>query len=119
MIHEIQRLKDLGLSKRMIAKALGCCRNTVDKYLADSANSVEQTPKEYKAPWSEHVLWTAVESATSRGMHLSEYWELHVAKCEATSDVPYVSLWHEYRRRFPNIPIKLHKIHPPGERCEI
>ncbi len=119
MIHEIQRLKDMGLSKRMIAKALGCSRNTVDKYLADAASSVEQAPKEYKAPWSESVLWTAVESATSRGMALSEYWELHVVTCEATSDVPYVSFWREYRRRFPNIPIELHKIHPPGERCEI
>ena len=119
MIHEIQRLNAMGLSKRMIAKALGCSRNTVDKYLADADNSVSESSKEYSAPWSEVVPWHDVESATSRGMPLSQCWELRAAIHESLESVPYLSFWREYRRRFPNIPIELHKIHPPGERCEI
>lgn len=119
MIHEIQRLKALGLSKRMIAKALGCSRNTVDKYL-DVATSSELNPlKAYNAPWSEFVSWSEIEFRTSRGMPLSQYWELHIVTDERLQELPYVSFWREYRRRFPNIPIELHKIHPPGERCEI
>ncbi|MCX6129137.1 MAG: hypothetical protein NTX25_08770 [Proteobacteria bacterium] len=119
MIHEIQRLNAMGLSKRMIAKALGCSRNTVDKYLADAETTVLESGKEYSAPWSEVVPWHDVESATSRGMPLSQCWELRAAIHESLESVPYVSFWREYRRRFPNIPIELHKIHPPGERCEI
>jgi transposase len=119
MIHEIQRLKDLGLSKRMIAKALGCSRNTVDKYLSSTADTASETSKEYKAPWSDTVNWPDVESATSRGMAVSLYWEQKIATHEALQHVPYVSFWREYRRRFPNIPIELHKLHPPAERCEI
>ena len=79
MIHEIQRLKAMGISKRMIAKALGCSRNTVDKYLSDGESNSVETPKEYSAPWSELVPWQDVESATSRGMPLTQYWELRTA----------------------------------------
>lgn len=119
MIHEIQRLKAPGLSKRMIAKALGCSRNTVDKYLEAATAPQNDAPKAYKAPWSEHVSWIDVESRTSRGMPLSQYWELYIVTDERLGDLPYVSFWREYRRRFPNIPIELPKIHSPGERCEI
>lgn len=119
MISEIQRLKAMGLSKRMIAKALGCSRNTVDKYLDGADELGPASPQEYRAPWSELVNWLDVESATSRGMPLLQYWELRTAVHEDLGEVPYVSFWREYRRRFPNIPIDLHKIHPPGERCEI
>ena len=119
MIHEIHRLNAMGLSKRMIAKALGCSRNTVDKYLADADHASAETNKEYSAPWADIVPWHDVESATLRGMPLSQCWELRAAIHERLESVPYVSFWREYRRRFPDIPIELHKIHPPAERCEI
>jgi transposase len=119
MIHEIQRLKALGLSKRMIAKALGCSRNTVDKYLSSPEEAVTEATASYKAPWSDMVNWPDVEAATSRGMAVSLYWEQRIATNEDLHHVPYVSFWREYRRRFPNIPIELHKLHPPAERCEI
>jgi hypothetical protein len=65
------------------------------------------------------VNWSDAESATSRGMAVSLYWEQKIATHDALQHVPYVSFWREYRRRFPNIPIELHKLHPPAERCEI
>ncbi|RYZ60495.1 MAG: IS21 family transposase [Proteobacteria bacterium] len=119
MISEIQRLKAMGLSKRMIAKSLGCSRNTVDKYLSASPDADSESPKVYRAAWSDQVKWIDVESATSRGMTLSEFWERFISLREELKDVSYLAFWREYRRRFPNIPIELHKTHPPGERCEI
>lgn len=120
MIQEILRLKGLGLSKRMIAQALGCSRNTVDKYLADGGGAAPAAPvQEFRAAWSDQVDWSAVHAVTSKGDPLSAFWEERVAPTEGLAGVPYVSFWREYRRRFPNIPLELHKIHPPGERCEI
>ena len=121
MIQEILRLRALGLSQRRIAKALSCSRNTVEKYLAEdgAAASSEVAVRDYRAPWSDGVDWPKCHAATIKGAPLSEYWEEKVHPVEATADVPYVSFWREYRRRFPNVPLDLHKIHPPGERCEI
>lgn len=51
MISEIQRLKAMGLSKRMIAKALGCSRNAVDKYLEGAPELTSASPQEYRASW--------------------------------------------------------------------
>lgn len=110
MIQEILRLKSLGLSERKIAKALDCSRNTIAKYLQ------EQIPKpaaaEYRAPWSDNLDWEKIHADTTKGIPLAEVWE-------QASDVPYVSFWREYRRRYPHVPLDLHKAHPPGERCEV
>lgn len=119
MIQEILRLKALGLSKRKIAKALDCSRNTVDKYLAEgSAGAAAAAPADYRAPWSEAVDWPKVHAATLKGAPLAEVWEA-AAATEGLAGVPYVSFWREYRRRYPNVPLDLHKVHPPGERCEV
>jgi hypothetical protein len=32
--------------------------------------------------------------------------------------VPYVTFWREFKRRYPEVPLEMHKIHPPGERSE-
>jgi hypothetical protein len=123
MIHEIQRLKGLGLSKRRIAKALGCSRNTVDKYLdpdlGDGLSEHSIAGPEYRAPWSERIDWPSVHNATLKGDPLSAVWEEQVLTNPATATIPYVSFWREYRRCFPQVPLDLHKIHPPAERCEI
>jgi len=123
MIREILRLKEMGLSKRQIAKALGCSRNTVDRYLDDGtagggAASADAC-SEYRAPWSESIDWHSIHTATLKGDPLSALWEERIKTATATSALPYVSFWREYRRRFPQVPLELHKIHPPGERCEI
>ncbi len=102
MIKEILRLRDMGLSKRMIAKALGCSRNTVDKYLAEPEPLAPQP--EYQAPWSEHIDWQLVSQETAKGTPLVEYWEARVEPLEGMT-IPYVSFWREYKRRFPHVPI--------------
>lgn len=113
MIEEIQRLRGLGLSKRMIAKALDISRNTVDRYV-DAAPVDQRTTPSYKAPWSEKIDWNRVRESTVKGAPLSEYWEN-----SGLQGVPYVSFWREYRRRHPEVPLEMHKLHPPGERLEV
>jgi transposase len=120
MIQEILRLKAMGLSKRKIAKALDCSRNTVDKYLeGDAVSAVATAAAEYRAPWSESLDWAKIHAATVRGAPLADLWEEAAATSDDVAGVPYVSFWREYRRRYPNVPLDLHKIHPPGERCEV
>jgi len=119
MIQEILRLKAMGLSKRKIAKALSISRNTVDRYVEEAPATEEASaPDGYKAPWSDQVDWQRVHAATLKGDPLSALWE-DMRSFPATAGVPYVSFWREYRRRYPEVPLDLHKIHPPGERCEI
>jgi len=123
MIREIQRLKEMGLSKRQIAKALGCSRNTVDKYLDEGTSDGDAPPAgaspEYRPRWSESIDWPSIHNATQKGDPLSALWEERIKTATATVSLPYVSFWREYRRRYPQVPLELHKIHPPGERCEI
>ena len=113
MIDKIRRLHEQGLNKSQISRALGVCRNTVSKYLG--ASGVKELKPAYSAPWSDSVDWKLVKEETNRGVKLQHYWEDHI---QAEGLVPYVSFWREFKRRFPEVPIDLHKVYEPGLRCE-
>jgi transposase len=119
MIHEIKRLSGLGLSQRKISAALGISRNTIKKYLASCSEPAAKTA--YSAPWAGGIDWTRVKSETELGVCLYHYWEEHIVTTGSASDaaIGYISFWREFKRRYPLIPIDFHKIHPPGERCEM
>ena len=118
MIHEIRRLNALGISKRKIAGALGVSRNTVTKYLNnEGAGGCRKV--EYSAPWSAEVDWVSVKAATERGVCLYHHWEEEIVAGTGSPLIPYTSFWREFKRRYPQIPIDFHKIHPPAERCEM
>lgn len=133
MITEILKLRDKGLGTGRIAKALSISRNTVKSYIRQhdaavargtlgpaAAAGVASGPK-YSAPWAPLVDWDSVKAATDQGEALFHHWELHVV----TRDEPelkvlsYSSLWREFKRRYPEVPLDFHKIHPPGERAEV
>jgi hypothetical protein len=132
MITEILRLKEKGLGAKTIARALGISKNTVKSYLRQHeaarsdaapgpvATALAHDAPAYSAPWAVLVDWEAVKAATGAGTQLYHYWEESVAASDvaALAAVPYSTFWREYRRRFPEVPLALHKIHPPGERAE-
>lgn len=118
MIHEIRRMAKLGISQRKIAKALDISRNTVNKYLSDTADK-RTAVKKYTAPWADQIDWSEVNSETEKGGCLYHYWEVTIDVESSQLSVTYISFWREFKRRFPSIPIDLHKVHPPGERCEV
>lgn len=113
MIDEINKLHKQGLNKSQVARAVGVSRNTVAKYL--KSQGVANLKSVYAAPWSERINWQDVEEQTNRGVKLSHYWEEHV---EASGAVTYISFWREFKRRFPHIPIEMHKVYEPALRCE-
>lgn len=134
MIKEILRMKERGLGVKTVAKALGISKNTVKSYLRQNAAALGdaapgplalalEAPGKaaYTAPWASLVDWDVVKVATDKGTQLRVYWEENVAAGgDATlAGVPYVTFWREYRRRFPDVPLFFHKIHPPGERGEV
>ena len=122
MISEIIRLREAGLSVRAISRALNCSRNTVNKYLAagPAAGISPPTPNTYRAPWSDSVDWDLVRRLSNiEGDPLRDIWERLSPPGQPAESVPYVSFWREFKRRYPDVPLEMHKIHPPGERCEI
>ena len=132
MITEIIRLKEKGLGAKTIAKALGISKNTVKSYLRQQetakgdaapgpvAAALASDGPSFSPPWASLVDWVAVKAETDKGTQLRHYWEEIVAPpaVAALSAVTYVSFWREYKRRFPEVPLAMHKIHPPGERAE-
>jgi hypothetical protein len=134
MIKEIIRLKAAGLGAEKIAAALGISKNTVKRYArqhqvatADAAPGPLLTALDgltplpsYSAPWAPLIDWQHVKDETTQGAQLSQIWEDEVAASaeELLRSVPYVSFWREYKRRYPETPLDLHRDFPPGERLE-
>jgi hypothetical protein len=120
MQKEIERLRALGHGKRTVSRILGISRNTVRRYWPEGAAAEERVgpPPAYRAPWSEIVDWRAVEEAVSLGQALSDWWEERQAGDAVFAEIPYVSFWREYRRRYPKVDLVLHQNFPPGQRME-
>lgn len=133
MIKEIVRLHEAGLGTKKIAKALGISRNTVKSYLEkDTLSKLDATPgpivtalipaglPTYVAPWSHLVDWSDVKSSVDKGVQLQHYWEENIFSSHNRDlrTVSKVTFWREFKRKFPSVPLHLHKEFPPGERCE-
>lgn len=117
MIHEIRRLKGIGLSQVKISMALGVSRNTVRKYLAEIKRDNSEAPLPYIAQWAELIDWSEVYNSTLKGVALAHFHEEYIVAKHP--NIPYVSFWREYKRRYPQIPIQYHKVYSPGLRCEV
>ncbi len=120
MIKEIHRLHEKGIGKKKIARAMKISVNTVRKYLELSeAVSSDDIQIPYSAPWAEFVEWELVKAKTQYGTPLSQCWEDLSISIEELKEVGYTSFWREYKRRYPDVPLELHKVYQPGLRCEV
>lgn len=133
MIKEILRLKSMGLGKVKIAEALCISKNTVKSYLRQHAEAMAKgesgpvaaallvSPPQFSPSWAPLVDWAALRVSTNQGEALYHHWESSiVTRGEvALKGLPYVSFWREFKRRYPDVPLDFHKVHPPGERAEI
>ena len=73
MIHEIRRLRALGLGLKKIASALRISKNTVKKYLdADTSKETVNSRSQYVAPWAHTVPWENFRQATEAGESVSQ-----------------------------------------------
>lgn len=114
MTNKIKTLRKQGLNITQIAKVLDISRNTVRKYLADNEGVAQLAPV-FSAPWAGNINWQDVRKKTNDGTKLAHYFEENVDPSEG---ITYISFWREFKRRYPTIPLDLHKVHEPGQRCE-
>lgn len=123
MIAEIQRLKSMGLGKRAIARTLKISRNTLRKYwdpVPEKASGEDR--RTYRPEWSEQIDWSSVKQAVENGQALAHYWEDFIAALPAEDplrQIPYITFWREFRRRFPTAPLRFGQDFEPGSCCEI
>jgi transposase len=119
---QIRELKEKGLSIRNIARALGVSRQTVRKYMAASADSVERTvavvpTNTTTAAWHEPIDWEQVcKEAQLKG---ATFKQLHQ---EVAPDVSYWSFWRHMRTLLPKVAprdISLRREHNVAEKVEI
>lgn len=109
---EIQRLKELGLKERAIARALGSSRKTVRKYLRDL--QVDVIPKlRVQFNWSEVQQENQINDVP-----LQILWE--ELKEEGKTNWSYSYFWKQYQKNCPSSKeITMIRHHPFGERLEI
>lgn len=133
MIKEILRLKAMGLGSEKVGLALGISKNTVKRYIRLHELAIAEgcpgpvvaaltpigTPS-YASPWSPLVDWDYAKQESDKGTKLRHFWEDHIfgGVLDELRTVPYITFWREFKRRFPEIPLDLHRDFPPGERCE-
>lgn len=77
-------------------------------------------PPKYSAPWSPLIDWNVVKTGTDKGEALFHYWEQQIVTRneEVLKNLKYITFGREFKRRYPDVPLEFHKIHPPGERVE-
>ena len=125
---EIRRLKKAGMKDRAIARALGCSRKTIKKYLQEELSAqpclieaksrvpvatAEATPES----WQDLVAWDKVIHEVRSGTPLKVLWEELFEGGKVP--VEYPGFWKQFRRRFPELPQSMHRVFAPGSRIEI
>jgi transposase len=111
---EIQRLKQLGLKKKAVARVLCCSINTVKRYWGEPG-TVTTTPP---APgWVGDLDWKEIGAELARGTTVYVLWEeLFQA---GRIFVQYPGFWKQVQRYCPNLPKTMHRVFAPASRCEI
>ena len=125
---EIWRFKKAGLTNRAIARALGCSRKTIGKYLQTppatqvsliEANSLlpRVASQVASASWQDHVEWEKIIEEVRAGTPVKVLWEELVR--DEKVPVEYPGFWKQLRRRYPELPQSMHRVFVPGSRIEI
>ena len=117
MINEVKKHMEHGLSSRQISRTMRVSRNTVKKYMKESALALSgPQDRAYQAPWSDKVNWIELRRKQSMGTQLAHYWERHIQP--QIEGLSYNSFWREFRRRYPHLKIDMHQTFIPGERSD-
>lgn len=120
-ITEIERLMNLGLTGRAIARALGVSRNTVravretDIVREEKSLEISLDPLELK--WTDLVQWNEIHRSVLEGVSLQVLWSEQVE--DGRVPVQYPAFWKQYEKRFPENKTSMHRVFQPGSRVEI
>ncbi len=113
--NEIERLAQMALSERQIARGAQVSRTTVRKYLALKANSISL--KEKPIFWFDTFDWQAINSEVEDGVPLKVLWEENFESKKITIDYP--QFWKHYTKRFPERKVTMIRQFEPGSSVEI
>ena len=118
-IEEINRLKGLRFSARMIARATGIHRTTIKKYLSPKEASPGVAPviPPAAAAWTTVIAWEHVANEVRSGTPVQVLWEEQVKR--GICPVSYSAFWKQLSRRHPQLPSSMHRVFAPGSRTEI
>jgi transposase len=119
MVNKILELKNKNVGIKEIARRLNVSKNTVKKYLRETATETLPAAKSSGPWWSAQVSWNEILKSSRAGVDLVNLWETYCQSAQPLSAVPYVSFWREFRRRYPKLDLDFHKTHRPAERCEV
>lgn len=109
---EISRLKELGLKERAIARALGCSRKTVKKYLSEIPKVLAPEVKQIFS-WDE-----IIKDYTLNDVPLQILWEELKESGKTTWSYSY--FWKQYQKHCPTSKeVTMIRSHISGERAEI
>jgi hypothetical protein len=99
-ITEIERLLGLGLTSRVISRALGVSRNTVKAVRESKFEISKETPEisEGQAPrWVDLVPWENIHREVLAGVTLYVLWGEEVENGRVP--VQYPAFWKQYEKR--------------------
>lgn len=116
-VNEILRLSELGLRERAIARTLRCSRHTVRKILAEGNASEDPVVIEEERGWAALLDWQGVHNELIKGVPFQVLWEENYEAKRVP--VKYNGFWKQYQKRFPNLPLSMHRVFAPGSRTEI
>src|SRR5580658_5216851 len=96
LIDDILRLKQLGFTKRKVARCLDVHRNTVTKYWGDEP--AVETPKPSKNPqivceesWANNIDWIKTRDEVLSGVPVNILYEENLSKIPVT----YSAFWKQ------------------------
>lgn len=119
-IHEIRRLKGLGLTDRQIAKALKCSRHTIKKYLEENFRQEGDSKTLALANadhWTSKLNWDLCIQEVLKDVPVRTLWEEVVE--EYGISVDYSGFWKQLQKRLPLIKKSMVRMFTPGSRIEI
>lgn len=120
---EIKRLLKLGLTKRKIARAVSCSRNSVDIIEAEvEAEKITSAPVSQvpilDPTWTGIIDWNQLRAEVHSSTPLMVLWEELLA--DGKMPVQYPAFFKQYVKRFPKIPdATMRRVFKPGEYSEI
>ena len=124
LIKDVQRLKQLGFTKRRVARVLNIHRNTVTRYWGKDALSPAEERKieeqietvvAAESSWADSVDWEKVREEVLGGVSLSVIHEEQGKK----APVGYSAFWKQLQRRAPCLAATMVRVFAPGTRTEI
>jgi len=121
LIEDIRRLKQLGFTKRKVARCLKVHRNTITKYWRDdiatkpAVQHLTASQVLSEENWVSNIDWFKTRDEVLSGVPVNILYEENLSKIP----VSYSAFWKQLQRRAPCLAATMVRVFAPGSRTEI